>query len=169
MCPLWGQALACPEVGHHNVITVRRCAVPRSSSSSTALIARASNGTRRVSSARVGAQKLINRAGGCGGFELLGRERETPPGVRQRRGQFAERLQLRGYSGDAMRAVILGLFGVAGYLFPIAAVIVALLLFREDEEEPELGRMLLGVTLFVLGCLGILSIARGNPDSVIRV
>jgi S-DNA-T family DNA segregation ATPase FtsK/SpoIIIE len=65
--------------------------------------------------------------------------------------------------GTALRAVILGTFGVAGYLFPVAAVILSLLLFREDEEEAELGRMVLGLTLFVLGCLGILSIARGNP------
>src|SRR5262249_42785839 len=45
-----------------------------------------------------------------------------------------------------------------------AAVGVALLLFREDEDEPELGRMALGLTLFVLGGLGIISIARGNPS-----
>jgi S-DNA-T family DNA segregation ATPase FtsK/SpoIIIE len=65
--------------------------------------------------------------------------------------------------GTGLRAVILGLFGVAGYLFPVAAVILALLLFREDEDEPELGRMLLGLTLVVLGVLGIISISRGNP------
>ena len=42
--------------------------------------------------------------------------------------------------GTGMRAVILGLFGVAGYLFPVAAVFLSLLLFREDEDEPELLR-----------------------------
>jgi S-DNA-T family DNA segregation ATPase FtsK/SpoIIIE len=65
--------------------------------------------------------------------------------------------------GTGLRAVVLGLFGVAGYVLPIAAVILAVLLFREDEDESDLGRMALGLTLVVLGALGVLSIARGNP------
>jgi S-DNA-T family DNA segregation ATPase FtsK/SpoIIIE len=66
--------------------------------------------------------------------------------------------------GSGVRAVVLGLFGVAGYVLPIVAVGIAWLLFAEDQDEADLGRMALGFMLFTLGVLGILSIARGNPS-----
>ncbi|HXY73167.1 MAG TPA: DNA translocase FtsK 4TM domain-containing protein, partial [Actinomycetota bacterium] len=65
--------------------------------------------------------------------------------------------------GTGLRAVVLGLFGAAGYLLPVAAVGWAWLLFREDENR-DLGRMSFGLFLICVGALGVLSIARGNPS-----
>ena len=66
--------------------------------------------------------------------------------------------------GRALSYAMTGLFGVAGYAFPVAAAWWAVLLLRGTAAE-ERGRMLVGLSIFLLGALGLLGVLRGAPAS----
>src|SRR6266516_2793981 len=72
-------------------------------------------------------------------------------------------LDTAGPFGAFLRIAVLGLFGVAGYAFPVVALYWAVVLFRGTAVEDR-GRMLVGLWIVALGGLGIASIAGHNPS-----
>jgi len=72
-------------------------------------------------------------------------------------------LDTAGPFGAFLRIAVLGLFGVAGYAFPVVALYWAVVLFRGTAVEDR-GRMLVGLWILALGGLGIASIAGHNPS-----
>ncbi len=70
-----------------------------------------------------------------------------------------------GAFGSACRYAVLGLFGLAGYAFPIVALAWAFVLIRGTHPDDR-GRMLVGLWITAFGVLALLSLARGNPSPV---
>jgi S-DNA-T family DNA segregation ATPase FtsK/SpoIIIE len=67
-----------------------------------------------------------------------------------------------GLFGRMLLVAVAGLFGPAGYALPVVAGYWALLLIRDTATEDR-GRMLVGLAILVLGLLGLVSLAKGNP------
>jgi S-DNA-T family DNA segregation ATPase FtsK/SpoIIIE len=72
-------------------------------------------------------------------------------------------LDAAGPLGRYLRTLVRGTFGLAGYATPIVSLWWGLVLMRGTAEE-ERGRMLVGLSLAVLGGLGLVSLLRGNPS-----
>jgi DNA segregation ATPase FtsK/SpoIIIE, S-DNA-T family len=68
-----------------------------------------------------------------------------------------------GVFGTAVDVAARGVFGVAGYAFPVAALFWAVVLIRGTHPDDR-GRMLVGLWILVFGALGLVSLARGNPS-----
>jgi S-DNA-T family DNA segregation ATPase FtsK/SpoIIIE len=54
-------------------------------------------------------------------------------------------------------------FGLAGYVFPIVALAWAVVLIKGTAPEVR-GRVMVGMWIFALGSLGLLSVARSDPS-----
>jgi DNA segregation ATPase FtsK/SpoIIIE, S-DNA-T family len=65
--------------------------------------------------------------------------------------------------GKIFLIVVKGLFGPAGYGFPVVAAFWAVLLLRGTATDDR-GRMLVGLWLGLFGALGLMSLARSNPS-----
>jgi S-DNA-T family DNA segregation ATPase FtsK/SpoIIIE len=76
---------------------------------------------------------------------------------------FAIWFDTGGPFGALLQVTVLGLFGVAGYGFPVVAGYWAMVLVRGTAIE-ERGRMLVGLWILALGGLGIASVAGHNPS-----
>ncbi|HEX2025848.1 MAG TPA: DNA translocase FtsK 4TM domain-containing protein [Actinomycetota bacterium] len=74
-------------------------------------------------------------------------------------------LDAAGPVGRFLSFVIRGTFGPAGYAFPVVTLWWGLVLVRRTAEEDR-GRMLLGLTMLLLGALGVWSLLTGNPAPV---
>ncbi|HEV8571748.1 MAG TPA: DNA translocase FtsK 4TM domain-containing protein [Actinomycetota bacterium] len=72
-------------------------------------------------------------------------------------------LDAAGPVGRFLAVLVLGTFGLAGYVFPVVALWWGLVLVRGTARE-ERGRMLLGLCFAVMGGLGLVSLLRGNPS-----
>jgi S-DNA-T family DNA segregation ATPase FtsK/SpoIIIE len=72
-------------------------------------------------------------------------------------------LDAAGPVGAFLRFVARGALGVTGLLFPLLALWWGLVLVRGTAEEDR-GRMLLGLSMILLGGLGIWSLLAGNPS-----
>jgi len=67
--------------------------------------------------------------------------------------------------GRLFTVVTKGLFGPAGYAFPVVAAYWAALLLRGTAPESR-GRMFVGLWIVLFGALGLASVARSNPSPV---
>jgi S-DNA-T family DNA segregation ATPase FtsK/SpoIIIE len=67
--------------------------------------------------------------------------------------------------GRFLSFVFRGGFGVAGYAVPVVTLWWGLVLVRHTAEQDR-GRMLLGLWVFLLGGLGLWSLAAGNPAPI---
>jgi DNA segregation ATPase FtsK/SpoIIIE, S-DNA-T family len=72
-------------------------------------------------------------------------------------------LDAAGPLGRFLTLLVVGLLGLAGYLFPILALYWGLLLVRGTGREDR-GRMFIGLAFFLMGALGLASLVRGNPS-----
>ncbi|HEV2907115.1 MAG TPA: DNA translocase FtsK 4TM domain-containing protein [Actinomycetota bacterium] len=72
-------------------------------------------------------------------------------------------LDAAGPLGRYLRVLVRGTFGLAGYATPIVSLWWGRVLLRGTAEE-ERGRMLVGLSLAVVGGLGLVSLIRGNPS-----
>ena len=72
-------------------------------------------------------------------------------------------LDAAGPVGRYLRTLVRGTFGLAGYATPLVSLWWGLVLMRGTAEE-ERGRMLVGLSLAVVGGLGMVSLLRGNPS-----
>ncbi|MEX2533667.1 MAG: DNA translocase FtsK 4TM domain-containing protein [Nitriliruptoraceae bacterium] len=73
-------------------------------------------------------------------------------------------LSAAGPLGDALNAMARGVFGLAGYLLPIALVAVGITSVIQKDEKPEAGRLTIGLVVFAAGALTLLHLALGMPD-----
>jgi S-DNA-T family DNA segregation ATPase FtsK/SpoIIIE len=71
--------------------------------------------------------------------------------------------QAGGPFGRLFEVAVRGLFGPAGYAFPIVSGYWAILMIRGTVEETR-GRMLVGLAMMLIGALGCASAAAGNPS-----
>jgi DNA segregation ATPase FtsK/SpoIIIE, S-DNA-T family len=76
---------------------------------------------------------------------------------------FAIWFDTGGPFGALLQVTVLGLFGVAGYGFPVVAGWWAMVLVRGTAVEDR-GRMLVGLWVLALGGLGVASVAGHNPS-----
>jgi S-DNA-T family DNA segregation ATPase FtsK/SpoIIIE len=67
-----------------------------------------------------------------------------------------------GPAGSGISWFLLGAFGVGAYAFPVVGVYWGVVLLRDTAAEDRL-RMFIGFVVLILGGLGLLSLARGNP------
>src|SRR5439155_25977651 len=65
--------------------------------------------------------------------------------------------------GRLFTVMVKGLFGAAGYGFPVVAAYWAILLLRGTAAEAR-GRMLVGLILALAGALAVVSVIRSNPS-----
>jgi S-DNA-T family DNA segregation ATPase FtsK/SpoIIIE len=72
-------------------------------------------------------------------------------------------LDAAGPVGRYLRILVQGTFGLAGYAIPLVSLWWGLVLMRGTAEE-ERGRMLVGLSLAVVGGLGLFSLLRANPS-----
>lgn len=73
-------------------------------------------------------------------------------------------LSAAGPLGDALNAMARGVFGLAGYLMPVALVAVGITSVIQQDEKPEAGRLTIGLVVFAAGALTLLHLALGMPD-----
>jgi S-DNA-T family DNA segregation ATPase FtsK/SpoIIIE len=76
---------------------------------------------------------------------------------------FAIWFDTGGPFGALLQVMVLGLFGIAGYSFPVVAAYWAVVLVRGTAIDDR-GRMLVGLWILALGGLGIVSITGHNPS-----
>ncbi|HEX9824049.1 MAG TPA: DNA translocase FtsK 4TM domain-containing protein [Actinomycetota bacterium] len=72
-------------------------------------------------------------------------------------------LDAAGPVGRFLTVLVTGLFGLAGYAFPVLALYWGILLVRGTAREDR-GRMLIGLTFALMGGLGLVSLFRANPS-----
>jgi S-DNA-T family DNA segregation ATPase FtsK/SpoIIIE len=72
-------------------------------------------------------------------------------------------LDAAGPLGRALTILVKGIWGIAGYAFPIVALYWGVLLIRGTNEE-ERGRRFVGLWLTGAGALGFVSLVTGNPS-----
>jgi len=73
-------------------------------------------------------------------------------------------LSAAGPLGDALNAMARGVFGLAGYLLPLALVAVGAASVIQKDEKPEAGRLTIGLVVFAAGALTLMHLASGMPD-----
>ncbi len=74
-------------------------------------------------------------------------------------------LDAAGPLGRGLTFLVRGAFGVSGYAFPVLALWWGVVLVRGTAEEDR-GRMLVGLSMLLLGGLGLWSLLSGNPSPV---
>jgi DNA segregation ATPase FtsK/SpoIIIE, S-DNA-T family len=72
-------------------------------------------------------------------------------------------LKAGGPLGDAIAFLLPAIFGVGAYAFPIVGLWWGVVLLRDTAREERV-RMFIGFCVLLLGVLGIVSLARGNPS-----
>ncbi|MGN6686523.1 MAG: DNA translocase FtsK [Actinomycetales bacterium] len=70
---------------------------------------------------------------------------------------------LRGALGTATRTVVLGGFGVIGWVLPLLLVWLAIRLLRHPEDTAADGRSIVGWTALLIGAAGLVSIVKHVP------
>lgn len=73
-------------------------------------------------------------------------------------------LSAAGPLGDVLNAMARGVFGLAGYLLPVALIAVGVTSVIHRGETPEAGRLTIGLIVFAAGALTLLHLALGAPD-----
>jgi DNA segregation ATPase FtsK/SpoIIIE, S-DNA-T family len=72
--------------------------------------------------------------------------------------------QLPGGPMETLRTIVAGSVGKVGWLVPLMLVVIGLRNMRDPERNGPAGRQLIGWAALVLGVLGIVHIAAGNPQ-----
>ncbi len=66
--------------------------------------------------------------------------------------------------GVVLTAMSRGVFGLAGFLLPLALIAVGVSSVIQKEDAPEAGRLTIGLIVFAAGALTLLHLATGMPD-----
>jgi S-DNA-T family DNA segregation ATPase FtsK/SpoIIIE len=70
-----------------------------------------------------------------------------------------------GRAGDALAALVTGLFGVGAMVLPVVLAVAGVRVLRHPVTAGARGRLLIGWTTLSLGALGVLDVVRGaRPD-----
>jgi len=76
-------------------------------------------------------------------------------------------LSAAGPLGEVLNGMARGMFGIAGYLLPVALIAVGITSVIQKDESPDAGRLTIGLIVFAAGALTLLHIGFGSPDPFI--